>query len=339
MAQMSCFPAYRFSIAPMMDLTDRHCRYFHRQLTRRSLLYTEMVTTGALLHGDVKRHLDFSQAEQPVALQLGGSEPADLARCARLGAEWGYREINLNCGCPSDRVQNGAFGACLMKKPAQVADCVDAMKHAVDMPVTVKCRIGVDEQDEESALHEFAGQVTQAGCDQLIVHARKAWLQGLSPKQNREVPPLDYPRVYRLKQAFPDLPIIINGGIQDLSQAQQHLEQVDGVMLGRSAYYNPSMLLEVDQRIFGDDSPATDMEQLMANMTNYIADQLQQGQRVHTVTRHMLGLFQAVPGARRYRRLLSEQGVRESAPADLLMQAWQCVNGNVTQGRQDATAP
>ncbi len=309
----------------MMELTDRHCRYFHRLLTRHSLLYTEMVTTGALIHGDVHRHLRHSPQEQPLALQLGGSEPRDLAHCAQLAEQWGYSEVNLNCGCPSDRVQNGAFGACLMKQPARVADCVKAMKQVVDLPVTVKCRIGVDEQDEESALQDFTGQVQQAGCDLLIVHARKAWLQGLSPKQNREVPPLDYPRVYRLKQAFPELPIVLNGGIQDLHQAEQHLLQVDGVMLGRSAYYNPAMLMEVDQRIFSNQLPAVAMEDVMESMTHYISQQLQEGERVHAVTRHMLGLFQAVPGARQYRRTLSEGAVLKSAGPELLMDAWYCV--------------
>lgn len=338
MRAMNSWPAFRFSVAPMMDLTDRHCRYFHRQMTSHALLYTEMVTTGALIHGEVSRHLQYNPQEHPLALQLGGSDPDDLATCARLAQEWGYDEVNLNCGCPSDRVQNGAFGACLMQEPARVADCVKAMKAVVDIPVTVKCRIGVDDQDSEAALQEFTGQVAEAGCELLIVHARKAWLQGLSPKENREVPPLDYDRVYRLKQTFSDLPMVINGGINDLAEAETHLQFVEGVMLGRSAYYHPAMLLEVDQRIFGDSHPTKSMAQLMADMRDYIEQQLQQGQRVHSVTRHMLGLFQAMPGARQYRRLLSERGVRTDASADLILEAWQCVQNHVIS-QSPATNP
>ena len=324
---MNSHPAYRFSVAPMMDLTDRHCRYFHRQLTRHALLYTEMVTTGALLYGDVERHLAFDTAEQPVALQLGGSDPAALAECAQLGESYGYREINLNCGCPSYRVQNGAFGACLMKSPDLVTEAVQQMKSAVKIPVTVKCRIGVDDQDEEADLHRFAAAVIDAGCDSLIVHARKAWLQGLSPRQNREVPPLDYPRVYRLKEAFADTPMILNGGINTLEEAEQHLQHMDGVMLGRSAYYESSLLMEVDQRIFGDFQSAPNLDDVIDGMADYIDRQVALGARASNVTRHMLGLFQAIPGARQYRRTLSEKAVRPEATSAVLREAYACVAG------------
>src|SRR3954454_6569662 len=265
---------WRFSVAPMMDGTDRHCRVFHRQLTRRALLYTEMVTTGAVIHGDRSRLLGFDAGEHPVALQLGGSNPADLATSAEIGEDFGYDEINLNVGCPSDRVKDGRFGACLMAEPALVAACVAAMKRAVKIPVTVKCRIGIDDQDPEIALDVLARGVIDAGADALIVHARKAWLNGLSPKENRDIPPLDYDRVYRLKAALPDIPVIINGGIGSLAEAKQHLTHVDGVMLGRAAYQEPWRLLSVDRELFGEAAPYETMKDVFEAMMPYIEEQL-----------------------------------------------------------------
>jgi tRNA-dihydrouridine synthase A len=305
----------------MMDWTDRHCRFFHRLLTRRALLYTEMLTTGAIIHGDRDRLLGFDAAEHPVALQLGGSDPEALARSARIGVEFGYDEINLNVGCPSDRVQDGRFGACLMAEPALVGDCVAAMKAAVNVPVTVKCRIGIDEQDPEVALDTLTQAVVAAGVDALTVHARKAWLSGLSPKENRDVPPLDYGRVYRLKAARPDLNISINGGIASIEESARHLEQVDGVMMGRGAYKEPWRLLAVDPVLFGVPAPFATAKEAATAMIPYIECELAQGTRLHGITRHMLGLFTGVPGARAFRRHLSEEGVKPGAGIAVLREA------------------
>ncbi|WP_454648688.1 tRNA dihydrouridine(20/20a) synthase DusA [Bradyrhizobium liaoningense] len=311
----------RFSVAPMMDWTDRHCRVFHRHLTRRALLYTEMLTTGAVIHGDRQRLLGFDRCEHPVALQLGGSDPRELAEAARIGEAFGYDEINLNVGCPSDRVKDGRFGACLMAEPDLVARCVDAMKRSVAIPVTVKCRIGIDEQDPEVALDTLAHAVVASGCDALIVHARKAWLNGLSPKENRDVPPLDYDRVYRLKRTMPDVPVIINGGIAGIEDAKAHLEHVDGVMLGRAAYQEPWRLLSVDREIFGEAAPHATMHDALEAMMPYIEQQLVRGTRLHAITRHFVGAFHAVPGARAFRRHLAEQGVKPGAGLEVLRDA------------------
>jgi len=312
---------YRFSVAPMMDWTDRHCRVFHRLMTRRARLYTEMLTTGAILHGDRRRLLGFDASEHPVALQLGGSSPADLAQAARIGEDFGYDEINLNVGCPSDRVKDGRFGACLMAEPKLLAECVAAMKQAVKIPVTVKCRIGIDDQDPEPALDTLAHGVVAAGTDALIVHARKAWLNGLSPKENRDIPPLDYGRVYRLKAALPDLPVIINGGIGSIEEAREHLTHVDGVMLGRAAYQEPWRLLAVDAEIFGEAAPQATMKDVFEAMMPYIARELASGTRLHAITRHFVGAFHAVPGARAFRRHLAEHGVRAGAGIDVVRDA------------------
>jgi tRNA-dihydrouridine synthase A len=311
----------QFSIAPMMDWTDRHCRVFHRHLTRRALLYTEMLTTGAVIHGDRQRLLGFDRCEHPVALQLGGSDPRELAEAARIGEAFGYDEINLNVGCPSDRVKDGRFGACLMAEPDLVARCVDAMKRTVAIPVTVKCRIGIDEQDPEVALDALAHAVVASGCDALIVHARKAWLDGLSPKENRDVPPLDYDRVYRLKRAMPGVTVIINGGIRGIEDAKAHLEHVDGVMLGRAAYQEPWRLLSVDREIFGEAAPHATMQDALEVMMPYIEQQLARGTRLHAITRHFVGAFHAVPGARAFRRHLAEQGVKPGAGLEVLRDA------------------
>jgi len=305
----------------MMDWTDRHCRVFHRLMTRRARLYTEMLTTGAIIHGDRARLLGFDASEHPVALQLGGSDPRDLATAARIGEEFGYDEINLNVGCPSDRVKDGRFGACLMAEPALVADGVAAMKRAVKIPVTVKCRIGIDDQDPEVALDVLARGVVAAGADALIVHARKAWLNGLSPKENRDIPPLDYNRVYRLKAALPDVPIIINGGIGSVAEAKQHLSHVDGVMLGRAAYQDPWRLLSVDSQLFGEAAPHAGMKDVFEAMMPYIEDQLASGTRLHSMTRHFVGAFHGVPGARAFRRHLAENGVRQGAGVNVLRDA------------------
>jgi tRNA-dihydrouridine synthase A len=310
-----------FSVAPMMDWTDRHCRVFHRLMTRRGLLYTEMLTSGAIIHGDRQRLLAFDHSEHPVALQLGGSEPRDLATAAKIGEDFGYDEINLNVGCPSDRVKEGRFGACLMAEPALVADCVAAMKSAVTIPVTVKCRIGIDDQDPEAALDALARAVVAAGADALIVHARKAWLNGLSPKENRDIPPLDYDRVYRLKAAMPHVPVIINGGIGSLDEARQHLAHVDGVMLGRAAYQEPWRLLGVDPELFGEAAPCANMKDVFEAMTPYIERELAAGTRLHSITRHFVGAFHGVPGARAFRRHLAEQGVGPGAGIDVLRDA------------------
>jgi tRNA-dihydrouridine synthase A len=313
----------------MMDWTDRHCRVFHRLMTRRGRLYTEMLTTGAILHGDRTRLLGFDQCEHPVALQLGGSDPDHLATAAKIGEEFGYDEINLNVGCPSDRVKDGRFGACLMAEPALVARGVDAMKRAVRIPVTVKCRIGIDDQDPEIALDELARSVVGAGADALIVHARKAWLNGLSPKENRDIPPLDYERVYRLKAAMPDVPVIINGGIAGLAEAKQHLRFVDGVMLGRAAYQEPWRLLSADPELFGEAAPHATMKDVFAAMTPYIEAELARGTRLHSITRHFVGAFHGVPGARAFRRHLAENGVKPGAGISVLRDAIALVEDRV----------
>jgi tRNA-dihydrouridine synthase A len=316
-------------VAPMMDWTDRHCRVFHRLMTRRARLYTEMLTTGAILHGDRRRLLGFDVSEHPVALQLGGSDPRDLALAAKIGEDFGYDEINLNVGCPSDRVKDGRFGACLMAEPALVAACVDAMKRAVHIPVTVKCRIGIDDQDPEMALDALARGVVAAGADALIVHARKAWLNGLSPKENRDIPPLDYDRVYRLKAALPDVPVIINGGIAGLAEAKEHLAYVDGVMLGRAAYQEPWRLLTVDPELFGEAAPHATMKDVFEAMIPYIEGELVQGTRLHSITRHFVGAFHGVPGARAFRRHLAENGVKPGAGVDVLRDAIALVEDRV----------
>jgi tRNA-dihydrouridine synthase A len=305
----------------MLDWTDRHCRYFHRLLTRRALLYTEMVTTAAILHGDRVRLLGFDPAEHPVAVQLGGSDPRALAECARICADFGYDEINLNVGCPSDRVQDGRFGACLMAEPALVGDCVATMKAAVAVPVTVKCRIGIDDQDPETALNMLADAVVAAGVDAMIVHARKAWLQGLSPRENRDVPPLDYERVYRLKRARPVLPVILNGGVGTLEEVATHLDHVDGVMMGRAAYQEPWRLIAVDPLLFGEDSPLPALEAAAAALVPYIEREIGKGVRLAAITRHVLGLFHGVPGARAFRRHLATQAVKPGADASVVAAA------------------
>jgi tRNA-dihydrouridine synthase A len=305
----------------MMDWTDRYCRVFHRLMTRRGRLYTEMLTTPAILHGDRERLLAFDQSEHPVALQLGGSEARDLATSAKIGEDFGYDEINLNVGCPSDRVKEGRFGACLMAEPELVASCVAAMKQAVSIPVTVKCRIGIDDQDPEAALDTLARAVIAAGADALIVHARKAWLNGLSPKENRDIPPLDYDRVYRLKAAMPDVPVIINGGIGSLEEAKRHLAHVDGVMLGRAAYQEPWRLINVDSELFGAATPFATMKDVFEAMMPYIERELSLGTRLHSITRHFVGAFHGVPGARAFRRHLAEHGVGRGAGVDVLRAA------------------
>ncbi|SEE53296.1 tRNA dihydrouridine(20/20a) synthase DusA [Bradyrhizobium erythrophlei] len=312
---------HRFSVAPMMEWTDQHCRVFHRLMSRRARLYTEMLTTGAVIHGDRARLLSFDASEHPVALQLGGSDPHDLATAAQIGEDFGYDEINLNVGCPSDRVKSGRFGACLMAEPVLVAEGVAAMKRAVEVPVTVKCRIGIDDQDPEVALDTLARGVIAAGADALVVHARKAWLNGLSPKENRDIPPLDYDRVYRLKAPLPEVPIIINGGIKSIAEAKQHLAHVDGVMLGRAAYQEPWRLLTVDSELFGETPPHATMKDVFAAMLPYIERQLAEGTRLHSITRHFVGAFHGVPGARAFRRHLAENGVRPGAGTDVLREA------------------
>ncbi|MFM9938360.1 MAG: tRNA dihydrouridine(20/20a) synthase DusA [Hyphomicrobiaceae bacterium] len=309
---------HRFSVAPMMDWTDRHCRFFHRLMTRRALLYTEMVTAEAILRGKRDRLLAFSPAEHPVALQLGGADPARLAAAARIGADYGYDEINLNVGCPSDRVQDGRFGACLMAEPQLVADCVAAMRAAVVVPVTVKCRIGIDDQDSEAGLERFVSTVASAGCSTFIVHARKAWLQGLSPKENREIPPLDYGRVHRLKAAHPDLTIVINGGVGSLAEAQAQLPHVDGVMLGRAAYHTPYLLAAVDQRIYGDATPAPSRAEVIERLLPYVEAHVAGGGKLNNVTKHILGLYHGEPRGRLFRRYLSEHVGRDGAARNVL---------------------
>lgn len=296
----------RFCVAPMLDCTDRHARLLLRLISRNAVLYTEMVTTGALLFGDQQRFLDFNNIEHPVALQLGGSDPEAMAQCAELAEQWGYDEVNINVGCPSDRVQSGSFGACLMQQPQLVADNVKAMVNAVNIPVTVKTRIGVDEQEPREALWQLADKVANAGCQVLLVHARKAWLQGLSPKENRDVPPLDYELVYQLKQDFPEIEIIINGGIKTLAECQQHLAHVDGVMVGREAYANPYILSAVDQLLYEDKRDVLSRDQVLAAYIEYCREQLQQGVKLNHLTRHVVGLFHGQPNSRLWRRYISE---------------------------------
>lgn len=310
-------PSRRFSVAPMMDWTNRHCRFFHRLLSCNALLYSEMVTTGALLHGDIERHLAYSQCEHPLALQLGGSDPGALAHCAVLAEEWGYDEVNLNCGCPSDRVQSGRFGACLMAEPALVRDCVKAMLDTTSLPVTVKCRIGIDNQNSQSALDDFIGQVSEAGCNRFIIHARKAWLDGLSPKENRDIPPLDYPRVRQLKANFPSLEIILNGGIQSIEQAKGALEWADGVMMGRSAYQDPWLLTHVDQDLFNRKTQR-DMQSVIESLVLYAENLRHKGLPIKLLTRHILGLFNGQKGARRWRRYLSEHAQNKEAEPKII---------------------
>ena len=316
-----------FTTAPMMEWSDRHCRHFWRQLTRHAVLYTEMVTTGALIHGNRERFLEYNDSEHPIALQLGGSNPEALGQCARFAEEWGYDEVNLNVGCPSDRVQNNMIGACLMAHPQLVADCVKAMKDATSIDVTVKHRIGIDDQDSYEQLRDFVGTVADAGCETFIVHARKAILQGLSPKENREIPPLKYDTVFHLKQEFPQLEILINGGITTHEQIAELMPHVDGVMLGREAYHNPSVLAEVDQRYYAaasehSESPAAiDKAAIVRSLYPYIEDQLSKGATLHHISRHTLGLFNGQPGARLYRRHLSEQAPKRTSGVEVLEQA------------------
>ncbi|MGY6274737.1 tRNA dihydrouridine(20/20a) synthase DusA [Methylomonas sp. MgM2] len=311
----------RFCVAPMLDWTDRHCRYFYRLMSRHVLLYTEMVTTGAILHGDRQRHLLFNEQEHPVALQLGGSNPQDLADCAKFAEDFGYDEVNLNVGCPSDRVQNGSFGACLMAEPALVADCIAAMQQAVSIPVTVKSRIGIDDRDSYEELTHFIASVASAGCNTFIVHARKAWLSGLSPKENREIPPLRYDAVYRLKRDFPQLEIVINGGITTLDASLAMLHQVDGVMLGREIYHNPYFLSSVDSCFFGDRYSIKSRQDLIIALIPYVRHQLEQGVRLNSISRHILGLFHGEKGARAWRRHLSENATKPGADEQVLLRA------------------
>ncbi|MCW9048057.1 MAG: tRNA dihydrouridine(20/20a) synthase DusA [Gammaproteobacteria bacterium] len=308
----------KFSVAPMLDWTDRHARFFLRLITRHSLLYTEMITTGAIIHGDRSRHLDYNQEEHPVAIQLGGSEPDDLANCAKIAEDYGYDEINLNVGCPSNRVQSGMFGACLMAKPELVAECVAAMQNVVNIPVTVKHRIGIDENDSVEELFEFVEVVSKSGCNSFIVHARKAWLNGLSPKQNRDIPPLRYNVVHELKQSMPQLDIVINGGICDLETAEEQMKYVDGVMMGREAYHNPYLLSEVDQRFYESDQKVLTRFEIIEALYPYIEKELSKGVRLHSVTRHILGLFNGLPGAKKWRRYLSENATKREAEIDVL---------------------
>jgi tRNA-dihydrouridine synthase A len=311
---------WRFSVAPMMDRTDRHDRYLLRQISPSALLYTEMVTTGAILHGDTDRFLKFDPAEHPVALQLGGSNPDDLARCAEIAALRGYDEVNLNVGCPSDRVQNAQFGACLMNHPDLVSSCIDRMSRAVDIPVTVKTRIGVDDRDSWEDFRGFVETVAATGCSVFIIHARKAWLQGLSPKQNREIPPLSHETVYRLKQEYPDLTVIINGGITEASEVAEHLDHVDGVMIGRAAYENPWLLAEIEETVLGG-APAASRQAALEAYLGYIDRELGQNVPLYAMARHALGLFQGQRGARAWRRHISENGPRQGAGSDVLRDA------------------
>ncbi|OLQ70326.1 tRNA dihydrouridine(20/20a) synthase DusA [Photobacterium proteolyticum] len=315
------YPSSRFSVAPMLDWTDRHCRYFHRQLSEHALLYTEMVTTGAIIHGKAD-YLAYNEEEHPLSLQLGGSNPVDLAHCAKLAQERGYDEVNLNVGCPSDRVQNGRFGACLMGEAELVAQCVSAMREVVDIPVTVKTRIGIDDQDSYQFLTDFIGTVSEkSGCDDFTIHARKAWLSGLSPKENREIPPLDYPRVYQLKRDFPHLTMAVNGGVKTLAEIEAHLEHLDGVMVGREAYQNPYMMAELDQRLFGSNKPVKKRREVVEAMYPYIERQIANGSYLNHISRHMLGLFQNMPGARQWRRHISENAHKPGAGIEVLQQA------------------
>lgn len=308
-------------MAPMLDWTDRYCRYFLRLISQHCVLYSEMITTGALLHGDTDYHLAFDEAEHPVALQLGGSDPKALAASAKIAAQYGYDEINLNCGCPSDRVQKGRFGACLMKEPTLVAQCISAMKDAVAIPVTLKHRIGVDNQTSHDELEDFVGITKEAGCDTFIVHARNALLEGLSPKDNRNVPPLNYDAVYQLKRSFPSSEFIINGGINEIAQIKNHLQQVDGVMLGREAYHNPYLLAEMDKLFYGQTEPASSRLEILENFLPFAERALNKGARLHYLSRHILGLFHGQPGARKFRRLISEKAHLDNSGIEVLLEA------------------
>jgi tRNA-dihydrouridine synthase A len=320
-------PSRRISVAPMMDWSDRHCRLFHRHISRHTWLYTEMVTTGALLHGDAARHLTFNEEEHPVALQLGGSEPNELAIAAKLGQQWGYDEVNLNCGCPSERVQKGSFGACLMAEPILVADCVKAMRDVVDIDVTVKHRIGINDVQSYAFVRDFVGQISEAGCNVFVVHARNAILKGLTPKENREVPPLKYDYAYQLKKDFPQLEIIINGGIKTVEEIDQHLIHVDGVMLGREAYHNPYLMTSFDARYYGDHTQPKTREEIVVAMVPYIREQLEKfgdsgkGVRLNSITRHLLGLTYGLIGARAFRRALSDTKKLAIGNPDILLEA------------------
>jgi tRNA-dihydrouridine synthase A len=328
MGRVSKINGRQFMVAPMMEWTDRHCRFLHRLLTRRALLYTEMITTSAILHGDRARLLGYDPFERPLAIQLGGSDPRALSRCATICAELGYDEVNLNVGCPSDRVQEGRFGACLMAEPELVGDCMAAMKAAVKLPVTVKCRLGIDEQDPEQTLDRLASVVASAGVDALIVHARKAWLDGLSPRENREIPPLDYDRVYRLKRSFPLLTVAINGGIRSLEEAATHLRSVDGVMMGRTAYQEPWRLLAVDPLLFGAPPVFSSSAAAAEAFIPYVERELTRGTRLHSIVRHAVGLFHAVPGARAFRRHLALHAVKPGASAQVFRDALALVADN-----------
>jgi len=311
----------RFCVAPMLDWTDRHERYFLRLISANAWLYTEMVTVGALMNGDNHRHLYFDKSEHPIALQLGGSDPQALAECAKMAEDYGYDEVNINVGCPSDRVQKGAFGACLMAEPSLIAECVDAMCSAVDIPITVKNRLGIDDQNEEESLHQFVDIVAQAGCETFIIHARKAWLKGLSPKENRDVPPLNYKLVYQIKQEYPELEIVINGGIKTMEACLDHLQYVDGVMVGREAYHNPYLLMQVDNAIYGHASDVLSRKQVLQQYFSYVEDQIKQGSHLKHMSRHLLGLFQGQTGAKAWRRHLSENAHKEGVGIELLQEA------------------
>lgn len=325
-----------FAVAPMIDWTDTRCRFLHRQLSQHALLYTEMIVADAIIHGKRDKLLEHHPQEHPVALQLGGSDPSKLAEAVRIASDFGYDEINLNVGCPSDRVQSGTFGACLMREPETVAACVEAMKAVATLPVTVKCRIGVDDQEPEAVLPDFIARMVTAGADAVWIHARKAWLQGLSPKENREVPPLDYQLAYRMKQEFPDLFIGINGGITDLDQAEEHLKQMDGVMLGRAAYHNTSILADVDHRIYGAQLRELDPTVLRDAMMAYAEDYIAKGGRLNHVTRHMVGLFQGLPGARRFRQILSSDATKPGAGSEVIAAAFATIEFDRTPAAIDA---
>lgn len=327
----SKFNTHRFCVAPMIDWSDRHARFFWRLLSKNALLYTEMITTGALLHGAAARFLRFDPSEHPVALQLGGSDPIDLAACAKLAEQHGYDEVNLNCGCPSDRVQNGAFGACLMAQPQRVADCMKAMQDACSLPVTIKHRIGIDDLDSYDAMANFVGTVAATGCETFIVHARKAWLSGLSPKENREIPPLRYAEVYRLKQEFPQLNIVINGGIENIEACRDHLQHVDGVMLGRAAYHTPYLLSAVDRDLFDTNASVPTRIEVIEGLLPYIEREIQSGATLHHITRHIFGLYHGQHGGRQFRRILSERAHRRDAGIGVLLDALAMVETNADE--------
>lgn len=313
----------------MMAWTDRHCRMFHRTLTQKSVLYTEMVTTGALIYGDKDRYLSFNRSEQPVVLQLGGSDPSELAQCAKMAEEYGYDEVNLNVGCPSDRVQNNMIGACLMEHPQLVRDCLGEMKASVNIPVTVKHRLGIDDLDSDELLEAFVGTVKESGCTTFIVHARKAILQGLSPKENRDIPPLQYERVYRLKALFPELEIVINGGIKTLDECRGHLETVDGVMLGREAYHNPYIMAQVDQVLYGSDEPVIRRKAALESYFPYIESELSKGTQLNHISKHILGLFHGVKGGKQFRRVISENAHLKGAGIEVIEQALECIQDDI----------